>query len=157
METIYIKKLDPSAIVPEYAHDNDAGFDLHALEDVTLHPGETKVIPTGIAVELPVGFELQVRPRSGMSLKTPMLVANAPGTVDEGYRGEVGVVAYCRYSSKRDDNGVVIHVHGDPLKIKKGDRIAQAVPKRFEQVNIVEKEELSSTQRGTGGYGSTGK
>lgn len=157
METIKFKKLDPNAIIPAFAHGNDAGFDLCALEDVEISPGETKLVRTGLACALPVGYEMQVRPRSGMALKTPMMIPNSPGTVDEGYRGELGIIIYCRYASERDENGILVHNHTKKLVIKAGDRIAQGVLKRFEQAHIVEVDELDETERGEGGYGSTGK
>jgi dUTP pyrophosphatase len=142
---VSIKKLHPDAVIPKYATEGSAGFDLTALEDVTLSPGDTKLIKTGLAVAVPVGYELQVRPRSGTSLKTPLRVANAPGTVDSDYRGEVCVII--------THSGAV---SGEQV-VKKGDRIAQGVVCPIIQVEFVETTDLSATERGSGGFGSTGK
>lgn len=155
---VKFKKLDPRAIIPAYAKSGDSGFDLIAIQDVTILPGETELVHTGLAVELPEGYELQVRPRSGLSLKTPLLIKNSPGTVDNGYRGELGIICHCLLTP------TTRNTHGDPggmgykrVRIKAGDRIAQGVLVRVEQHEIVEVEELSETERGDGGYGSTGK
>ncbi|WP_018123388.1 dUTP diphosphatase [Desulfovibrio oxyclinae] len=145
MPTIKIKKLHPDAVIPEYAKEGDSGFDLVAVEDATLYPGETQLVKTGIAVELPPGTELQVRPRSGLSLKTPLHIRNAPGTVDNGYRGEVGVICHC-----------LINSNSCPIVIEKGDRIAQGVVMPVIRCEIEEVESLSDTTRGADGYGSTG-
>jgi len=141
---VKIKKLDPKAVVPTYGTDGAAGFDFYAIEDVELLPGETKLIKTGIAMEIPVGYEVQVRPRSGMSLKTSFRVANAPGTIDADYRGECNVI------------GQNVHQY-HMLDIKKGDRIAQGVLSKVPQADFEVVDELSDTDRGTGGYGSTGQ
>lgn len=145
MPKLKIMKLHPDAIIPEYAKEGDSGFDLAALEEVTLRPGETKLVKTGIAVELPPGTELQVRPRSGMSLKTPLNIRNSPGTVDNGYRGDVGVICHCLMNAKNES-----------VVIKKGDRIAQGVVMPVIRCEIEEVESLSDTARGADGYGSTG-
>lgn len=141
---IKIKKLHPKAVVPTYGTEGAAGFDFYALEDVSILPNETKLIPTGIAMEIPLGYEIQVRPRSGMSLKTPFRVANAPGTIDSDYRGECNVIGH---------NSHNYHM----LDIKKGDRIAQGVLSRVPQAEFEVVSELGDTVRGTGGYGSTGQ
>ena len=153
---IKIKKLHPDAIIPKYAHKGDSGFDLHALEDVFLNPGETKLIKTGMAISVGEGFELQVRPRSGLSLKTPLRIANAPGTVDSSYLGEICVIVtntsnneYISYDCTWD--GCV------KQDIKKGDRIAQGVVCPVMRVEFEEVEELENTDRGSGGFGSSGK
>lgn len=157
-----IKKLHPEAVIPKYQTKGASGFDLHALEDVSIMPGETKLVKTGIAVAVDVGYELQVRPRSGTSLKTPLRVANSPGTVDADYRGEVCVIV----TNTADD-----HFHDGSgnlstalwrsseyaQNIKKGDRIAQGVICPVLQVEFEEVENLDETERGSGGYGSTGK
>lgn len=143
--TLSIKKLNPEAVIPEYAKEGDSGFDLVAVEDALLLPGETRLIKTGIAVELPPGTELQVRPRSGLSLKSPLHIRNAPGTVDNGYRGEIGVICHCLPT-----------VDNMPTAISKGDRIAQGVVVPVIRCDILEVEELSDTARGADGYGSTG-
>ena len=145
---VKIKKLSPDAVIPRYATLGAAGFDLVAVEDVQLFGGQTKLVKTGLAVELPMGFEMQVRPRSGTSLKTPLRVANAPGTVDCDYRGEVCVII----TNTLAPNGDLALV-----EIKKGERIAQGVICAVEHAEFVEVEELSGTARGAGGFGSTGK
>lgn len=141
-----IKQLHPDAVIPKYQTEGAAGVDLHALEDVTILSGDTKLVKIGLAFEIPKGFELQIRPRSGMSLKTKIRVANSPGTIDSDYRGEVCVII---------DN--TAYFAAPPFIIKKGDRIAQAVlcpvyQAEFELIN-----ELSDTERGSGGFGSTDK
>lgn len=151
---IRIKKLHVDAVIPKYATPGSSGFDLVAIEDVYLRPGETKLVKTGLSVDVGAGYELQVRPRSGLSLKTYLRVANAPGTVDSDYRGEVCVII--THSGQRPDvfgNG---HFSGDET-IKKGDRIAQGVVVAVEQAEIEVVESLEDTARGAGGFGSTGK
>lgn len=125
---------------PKYAKEFDAGFDLVAAEDVIINPGETKVIPTGLAFEIPPGYEMQIRPRSGMSRKTKLRVVL--GTIDSGYRGEVGVIA---------DNNLDL-----PYIVHAGMRIAQGVIAPVETANFVEVDELSDSERGNQGFGSTG-
>jgi len=141
---VKVKKLDPRAVVPTYGTEGAAGFDFYAIEDVELLPGERKLIKTGIAMAIPEGYEVQVRPRSGMSLKTSFSVANSPGTIDSDYRGECNVI------------GFNTHQH-HMLDIKKGDRIAQGVLSRVPQADFEVVDELDDTERGTGGYGSTGQ
>jgi dUTP pyrophosphatase len=164
---VEIKLLNDEAKVPVYARPGDAGFDLIAMEDVYIHPGATEIVPTGLAVAIPEGFELQVRPRSGVSAKTFLRVANAPGTVDSGYRGEVGVIID---NTAPIMDGMVPHVYtidGEkenidvlvpPLtyKIRKGDRIAQGVIAPVYRAVFQEVDELDETERGAGGFGSTG-
>lgn len=140
-----IKKLHPEAVVPKYQTNGASGFDLHALEDVTLNLWETKLVKTGLSVAVELGYELQVRPRSGNSLKTGLRVTNSPGTVDADYRGEVCVIMQ-----------LVPHDNVVQYTIKKGDRVAQGVICPVLQVEFEEVEELDETQRGAGGYGSTG-
>lgn len=142
---VYIEKCHEDAVIPSYAKSGDAGMDVYAIEDVILMPGETDIVPIGIKVAIPDGYELQVRPRSGLSLKTSLRVANAPGTIDSGYRDEI-----CVIMTNISDENIAI--------IKKGDRIAQFV---LQQVPRVEWEEVNSVSkigedRG-GGFGSTGK
>jgi len=146
---VKIKKLHPEAEIPKYAHIGDSGFDLVAIEDVLLYPGETKLIKTGLAISVGLGYELQVRPRSGLSLKTPLRVANAPGTVDSSYLGEVCVIIT---NIDPDRNPL-----SNPQHVKKGDRIAQGVVQAVERVDFVEVKELDETDRGQNGFGSTGK
>jgi len=154
--------------LPKYAREFDAGFDLVAAEDVTIEPGETKVIPTGLAFEIPPGYEMQIRPRSGMSRKTKLRVVL--GTIDSGYRGEVGVivdnVSTVEYASKpRYATGILVGdndfnitkpINYEVIKINKGDRIAQGVIAPVETAHFVEVDELSDSERGAGGFGSTG-
>ncbi len=137
-------KLKEGASLPEYKTQGSAGADLKAFlkEPILLKPMERKLIPTGLAVELPLGYELQVRPRSGLALKNGVTVLNTPGTVDSGYRGELSVL--------------LVNFGAEDFKIQNGDRIAQAVISAVVQVNFIEKNELSKTERGEGGYGSTG-
>lgn len=148
---VKIKKLHPDAIVPTYGTEGAAGFDFYALEDITIKPKETKLIKTGIAMEIPFGYEVQVRPRSGMSLKTLFRVANAPGTIDCDYRGECNVIGHNAHQ-----NGMGNSTTFD-INIKKGDRIAQGVLNKVPQALFEVVEELGDTNRGTGGYGSTGQ
>lgn len=155
-----IKKLDPEAIVPKYATPGASGFDLHALEDVTLLPGETKLVRTGLAFDVGYGYELQVRPRSGLSLKTPLRVANSPGTVDADFRGEVCVIM--ENTAYQNSGGVACIINGEGFNwntqfIKKGDRIAQGVVcPVVHRADIEVVDTLDDTSRGSGGFGSTG-
>lgn len=137
-----VKKLREDAVLPQYAHPGDAGLDVFANEATTVAPGESCMIKTGVAIELPAGTEAQVRPRSGLAAKYGMTVLNTPGTVDEGYRGEV-----C----------VILINHGKAaFSIEKGMKIAQMVIKPVLRVDVEDVAELSDTARGEGGFGSTG-
>ena len=131
--------------LPEYATADSAGMDLRAAttETITLKPGERKLVPTGIAIALPPGFEAQVRPRSGLALKFGIGMVNAPGTIDADYRGEVGVL-------------LINHGHDD-FVINRGDRIAQLVIASYTRVSWVRQDVLDETERGRGGFGHTGK
>jgi dUTP pyrophosphatase len=131
--------------LPAYQSPGAAGLDLRAdiHEAITLKPGERGLIPTGIALEIPLGFEGQVRARSGLALKQGLGMANAPGTIDADYRGEIGVIA--------------INFGQQPVTINRGDRIAQLVICPVIQLKIIEVKELVATDRGSGGFGSTGK
>lgn len=139
---IRFKKLDERAIEPKRARDGDAGYDLCALEATTLAPGEFKVVPSGIAVELPDGVEVQVRPRSGLAAKHGISLVNAPGTVDSGYRGDIGAI--------------LINHGSEPFEIDEGMRMAQLVFSEFLAPELEKADELSDTERGDKGYGSTG-
>ena len=136
--------LKEGALLPEYQTSGSAGADLHAYlaEPVTLKPMERRLIPTGLFVELPAGYELQVRPRSGLALKHGVTVLNTPGTVDSDYRGELCVL--------------LINFGSEPFTVQNGDRIAQAVVAQAVQVRFVQTDALSETGRGVNGYGSTG-
>lgn len=140
---IRIKKLNPNAIIPKYQSEEAAGFDLHSIEALTLKPSERKVVKTGLAMEIDKGYELQVRPRSGLALKHGISVVNTPGTVDSDYRGEIMVI--------------LINFSTEDFQINIGDRIAQAVLKEVVRADIFEVEMLSESDRGAGGFGSTGK
>ena len=140
---VKVKILNPDAIIPKYQTEEAAGFDLHSVEEKTVKAGEREVIKTGLAVALPKGYELQVRPRSGLALKNGITVLNTPGTVDSDYRWELMVILF--NTSKED------------FAVKKGERIAQAIIKEILQADFAVVEELDSTERGIGGFGSTGK
>jgi dUTP pyrophosphatase len=140
---IKIKKLTQNALIPAYQTKEAAGFDLHSIEDVVIKPGERKLIGTGLAFEIEFGYEVQIRPRSGLAYKHGITVLNTPGTIDSDYRGEIKVL--------------LINHGNEEFEIKKNERIAQAVIAPVIQAEIVEVEELSDTDRGSGGFGSTGK
>ncbi|MGK7954996.1 MAG: dUTP diphosphatase [Crocosphaera sp.] len=137
-----IIKLNPKAIIPKYEHDNDSGLDLVSIETVEILPRESQLIKTGISIELPPNTEAQIRPRSGLALKHQITVLNTPGTIDEGYRGEIGVI--------------LINHGKTAFKVTQGMRIAQMVIAPVIRVKIEEVEELNNTMRGKGGFGSTG-
>jgi len=138
-----IKKLTQEAVIPAYQTELAAGFDLHSIEDYVLKRGERKLIKTGLAFEIEPGYEVQIRPRSGLAFKHGITVLNTPGTIDADYRGEIMVL--------------LINLGEEDFEIKKGERIAQAVIAPVIQAEFVEVEELSETKRGKGGFGSTGK
>lgn len=137
------KKIHPDAQIPMYATEGSAGFDFQSVEEVTLHPGQRKLVKTGLSVELPIGLELQVRSRSGNALKLGIIVLNSPGTVDSDYRGEIGVILH--------------NTSIDEVYFEKGSKIAQGVITPYILANIKEVDELSETKRGKGGFGSTDK
>ena len=140
---ILITKLDEKAVIPTYATLGDAGADLYSISEVTLGPGERALIKTGIAIAIPLGFVGLVHPRSGLGLKSGVSVVNTPGTIDSGYRGEIGVV-------------LINHDLEKSFTVKKGDRIAQLVIQKVENVQFKLVSELPDSQRSTGGYGSSG-
>jgi dUTP pyrophosphatase len=141
---IKIRKLREDAILPTYAHGpkEDAGLDLHAVERVSLRPGIPGIVPTGLAVELPEGYEAQIRPRSGLALKHAITLPNSPATIDPGYRGEIRVI--------------LLNLGRETYEIQAGDRIAQMVIARYVPVEW-EEGELANSRRGTGGFGSSGR
>lgn len=141
---VRVTKLKASAIIPGYATEHAAGVDLHAAIEVplVLAPGERTLVPTGLALEIPDGFEGQVRPRSGLALKQGIALVNAPGTIDADYRGEIGII--------------VINHGQDPVTFAPGDRIAQLVIAPVTRVVFEAVAELSATRRATGGFGHTG-
>ena len=137
-----VKRLSSSATLPVRAHPADAGLDLHSAVDLDIPPGETRLVGTGLALELPPGTEAQVRPRSGLALTYSVTVLNTPGTIDEGYRGEVGVI---------------LINHGQRVfEVRRGMKVAQLVVQPTLAVEIVAVDALSDTPRGEGGFGSTG-
>ena len=162
MTEIYIEKCRKDAKLPSYAHDGDAGMDLYAAEDVIIEPGKSALVPVGIKMAIPYGYEVQIRPRSGVSLKTPLRIPNAPGTIDCGYRDEVNVIVY--NDSFFQDEGLEAPltidmkgcIHGT-YRIRKGDRIAQMVVAKVEYATFVETDNVKAIgeDRG-GGFGSSG-
>jgi len=153
------KKLHDSATIPEYQTSGSAGFDLHAVIDpvieksynihseenwptIEIYPGKQFVVKTQLSCAIPEGYEMQIRPRSGMAFKHKITVTNSPGTIDSDYRGEIMIMLY--------------NLGDAPFEIKNGDRIAQGVISKVPQPEIVEVEELDETDRGVGGFGSTG-
>jgi dUTP pyrophosphatase len=141
-DRVLVKKLRPDAVLPSYKKSGDAGFDLHAVEETVIHSGMVAIIPTGLAFAIPKGLEMQVRMRSGAALKTPLIVANAPGTIDSGYRGEVGII--------------VRNLGQNPFTVAKGERIAQGVIAPVVKALFIETDSLPDSERGADGYGSTG-
>ena len=139
---IKILRLNEVAIVPKYAHPNDAGLDLYSIEEQEILPGDSKLVHTGISIELSPGTEAQVRPRSGLALKHQITVLNTPGTIDADYRGEIGVI--------------LINHGKTTFKVNKGMKIAQLVIAPVIHAEIEEVEQLNSTIRGEGGFGSSG-
>lgn len=137
-----IRKVNPEAKVPFYAHEGDAGLDLFSVDDIIINPMERKLVRTGIQIQLPSNTEAQIRPRSGLALKNGITVLNTPGTIDEGYRGEIGII--------------LINLGNEPFEVKKSMKIAQMVIKPVIKPEIEEVNELSETDRGEGGFGSTG-
>ena len=140
---VRINRTDKELPMPHYKYDGDAGMDIYSKVDEIIFPGQYKMIPTGIKVEVPYGFEMQVRPRSGLAAKHGVSIVNSPGTVDHQYRGEVGVV--------------LINHGKEDFHVKRGDRIAQMVFKKIEIVRLEETEDLTESSRGEGGFGSTGR
>ncbi|HAT72551.1 MAG TPA: dUTP diphosphatase [Elusimicrobia bacterium] len=141
---IAVQKLHADVKMPAYAHEGDAGLDLYSTINHTLQPGERVLIPTGIKMAIPHGYEGQVRPKSGLALKHGLTVLNTPGTVDAPYRGEVGVI--------------LINLDPKlPYEVKIGEKVAQMVFNKVEYAAFVEAADLTATTRGEGGFGSTGK
>lgn len=171
MTVVYLEKMNEKAELPSYANETDAGMDVRAVEDTVLAPGETKLVHTGLKAAIPAGYEIQVRPRSGLSLKTPLRLCNTPGTIDAGYRGEICIIF--------QNTSVDYEWHGDAIapledteenhhtlkekwqkgwaEIHAGDRIAQLVLCKLEKAELKPVESVDSigTDRG-GGFGHTG-
>ncbi len=144
MIKIRIRRLRDDALVPRYAHGplEDAGMDLHAVESVVIEPGERKLVSTGLAIELPPGYEAQLRPRSGHALKYGITLPNSPATIDPGYRGEIKVILQ--------------NLGSEVFTVEPGERIAQMIVARYEAVEW-EEGELADSERGEGGFGSSGR
>ena len=144
MTEILIKRLSDNISLPKYETEGSSGMDLSAniIESIEIQPGNTAVIPTGIAVSIPKNFEIQIRPRSGLAAKHQISVLNTPGTIDADYRGEIGVL--------------LVNLSSEPFVIEDGERIAQLVLASHEQASWQEVEILEDSSRGQGGFGSTG-
>ena len=140
--TLGFKRIHPDATLPAYAHASDAGMDVRSVEDLTIPAGRRALVHTGLVMELPLGYEAQVRPRSGLALKHGVTVLNTPGTIDAGYRGEVGVI--------------LANFGDSDFVVAKGDRIAQMVVAPVLRAEVAEADLLDCTDRGAGGFGSTG-
>ncbi|HWE32017.1 MAG TPA: dUTP diphosphatase [Solirubrobacteraceae bacterium] len=141
--SLRVQRLDPRAVLPTRAYDGDAGLDLYALEAVTLGPGERAAVPTGIAVEIPAGQAALILPRSGLAARHGIALVNAPGLIDSGYRGEVRVLLLNTDRAAAYD-------------VRAGDRIAQLLLVRYQAPDVVEVEALAESERGGGGFGSSG-
>lgn len=141
MVKLKIKKLSPDAFFPKYAKQGDAGMDLFSMSEHILKPGERCLVSTGLSFEIPEGYEVQIRPRSGLALKKGISVVNTPGTIDSGYRGEIGII--------------LINHGNEIFEIKKGDKVAQGVFNKIEKAEFEEVSELGESARGEKGFGST--
>ncbi len=141
---VRIQRLSKRALLPAYAHgpEEDAGLDLRALDDATLEPGVPRIVPTGLCIEVPPGYEAQIRPRSGLALHHAITLPNSPATIDPGYRGEIRII--------------LLNLGREPYQVRAGDRIAQLVIARYESIEW-EESELNQSRRGTGGFGSSGR
>jgi dUTP pyrophosphatase len=140
---VAVVRLDRDLPLPSYAHPGDAGADLLTTVDVVLEPGERGLVPTGISIALPEGYVALVHPRSGLAARHGLSIVNTPGTVDAGYRGEIKVM-------------LINHDPAEPIRLRRGDRVAQLVFQRVERAVFTEVEALPESVRGSGGYGSTG-
>jgi dUTP pyrophosphatase len=140
---VAVVRLDRDLPLPSYAHPGDAGADLVTAVDVVLAPGERALVPTGISIALPEGYVALVHPRSGLAARHGLSIVNTPGTIDAGYRGEIKVM-------------LINHDPAEPIRLRRGDRIAQLVIQRFERAVFAEVDALPESVRGIGGYGSTG-
>ena len=144
MTDLLIHQLDPDLPLPRFAQAGDAGADLYARIDMELKPGERALMPTGIAIALPPGFAAFIHPRSGLAIRDGLSMVNAPGTIDASYRGEIQVILVNMDATK-------------PISIRRGDRVAQLVIQRIENVRFVPVTHLPGTERGSAGFGSTGR
>jgi|TARA_Y100000034_G_scaffold46233_1_gene56891 dUTP pyrophosphatase len=143
MVKIKIKKIHPDAIIPKYAHKGDSGMDVYSVEEFELKTLERKLVKTGLSFEIPVGYEIQTRPKSGLAIKYGITIVNAPGTIDSCYRGELGII--------------LMNTDKENYSVKKGEKIAQIVLQKVEEIEFIKTENLNSTSRGENGFGSTGK
>jgi len=142
---VTFSKSNPDAVPPKYAYESDSGFDLYSTEEMTIPSLDRQLIPTGIHIDIPEGYEVQVRSKSGLALKQGLMVLNSPGTVDQGYTGEIQVIMFNTTKNK--------------VKIEKGQKIAQAVlcpVVSGKWINIIERDELNAKDRNKNGFGSTG-
>lgn len=139
---VLIKKINKNAILPEFAHTGDAGLDIFSVENKLVKRGKIELIKTGLTIQLPPNTEAQIRPRSGLALKNGITVLNTPGTIDEGYRGEIGVI--------------IINHGEEDFQVQEGMKIAQMVIKPTLHVDVIEVDELDSTERSVLGFGSSG-
>ena len=140
--TVKVKKLHEAAQIPSYTRHGDAAMDVRSVESYVINPGDICLVKTGLAFEVPFGYEVQVRPRSGLALKSRISIVNSPGTLDSNYRGELGII--------------LINHGRDPFNVVVGDRIAQIAFKRIEHTLLEEVNQLSDSNRGEGGFGSSG-
>ena len=140
--TLSFKRIHPDAVLPAYAHPSDAGMDIRSVRSLVIPAGRRALVPTGLVVNLPAGYEAEVRPRSGLALKYGVTVLNSPGTIDSGSRGEIGVI--------------LANFGEADFEVKVGDRVAQLVIAPVTQPTVVEAQEVDETDRGAGGFGSTG-
>ncbi len=140
--TLRFKRTHPDAVLPAYAHPSDAGMDVRSVADIVISPGGRALVPTGLVAIIPPMYEIQVRPRSGLALKHGVTVLNTPGTIDSGYRGEIGVIL-ANFGDKE-------------FSVSKGDKVAQLVFAPVVQPEVVETDTIDETDRGAGGFGSTG-
>ena len=141
--TLRFKRIHPDAVLPAYAHPSDAGMDVRSVDALVIPAGKRALLHTGLVMILPPNYECQVRPRSGLALKNGITVLNTPGTIDSGYRGEVGVI--------------LLNTSDVDFEVKKGDKIAQLVIAPVTQPEIEETDAIDETDRGEGGFGSTGR
>lgn len=141
---VFITRLDKDLPIPQYAQAGDAGADVHSRIDIAIAPGERALIPTGISIALPDGYAAFAHPRSGLAIKHGVGMVNAPGTIDAGFRGELQII-------------LINHDLRETFTIKRGDRIAQLVFQKVERADFIEVEELPGSDRGTDGFGSTGR
>ncbi len=137
-----VKRIDEEAIIPKYVHSTDSGMDIYSIENKVINPGETVLIKTGLKIELPPNTEAQIRPKSGIALKNSVTVLNTPGTIDEGFTGEICII--------------LINHGKEDYKVNKGEKIAQMVIQPVIRVDIEEVHDIQNTSRGEGGFGSTG-